>query len=406
MNIVMIMSVFGLHAIGGAERTAGVLAANLARRGHQVSILTLGMVGSSISHGLNDAGVTVWQIPLAQIYDPYGLDGSPKQGSVSAFKKAVWHLIDVYNPVMARDTGRVLASIKPDIVMTHTLQGFSVSVWNEVKKTGAKLVHMTHDHALICPSTAMTKGAKVCERPCLQCSVYGRMRNALARVPDVVVGPSRIILDRHQKFGWFERVSSMRVIPNALPNDWPRSDGPLVPHRPMVFGFLGRLDESKGIDTLLAALKQLPVDSYKVKVGGSGDGMKARERWLDASVPFENVEFLGVVNSAQFMTQIDVLITPSRAHETFCNVVMEAGCLGRPAIVSDRGALPERVMHGQCGWIFSAGDEIQLARVMGHCIANPGEVVSKGALALQSRANYEAENQCDQFESLYQELMA
>jgi glycosyltransferase involved in cell wall biosynthesis len=85
---------------------------------------------------------------------------------------------------------------------------------------------------------------------------------------------------------------------------------------------------------------------------------------------------------------------------------MEAGCLGRPAIVSDRGALPERVMHGQCGWIFSAGDEIQLAGVMGHCIANPGEVVSKGALALQSRANYEAENQCDQFESLYQELMA
>jgi glycosyltransferase involved in cell wall biosynthesis len=332
------------------------------------------------------------------------LRGERTQESIPALKKAVWHLLDVYNPAMARDTRRVLTSIKPDIAMTHTLQGFSVAVWNEVKKTGAKLVHMTHDHALICPSTAMTKGAKVCERPCLQCLVYGKMRHAVAANPDVVVGPSQIILDRHRKFGWFENVADMRVIPNALPNNWPLCDGPVVPHRPMVFGFLGRLDESKGIDTLLAALNKLPANSYVVKVGGPGDSAKVREMWLDSNVPGEQVEFLGVVNSAHFMNQIDVLITPSRAHETFCNVVMEAGCLGRPAIVTDRGALPERVMHGQSGWIFPAGDEIELAKVMRHCIDHPDEVVAKGLMALQSRNNYEAEHQCDQFELLFQEL--
>lgn len=405
MKIAMVMSVYGKDAIGGAERTAGILANNLVQRGHEVSIVSLGAINSQESSFHTSFGAKVWQLPLSQIYDPYGLDGVKNQPPESTAKKALWHLRDVYNLRMASRVRDVFKKINPDIVMTHTLQGFSVAVWKEAKRAGAKIMHMTHDHALICPSTAMTKGAKVCESVCTQCAVYSKLRHGLATSPDIVVGPSQIILDRHRKFGWFEDVKDTCVIPNALPENWPESPLELTTQNPMVFGFLGRLDESKGVDTLLSAVKLLPEGSFKIKVGGQGDSQQLRDRWLDSKISEESVEFLGVVDAAEFLSHIDVLVTPSRAHETFCNVVMEAGCLGRPAIVSNRGALPERVDHGNCGWIFPAGDIQELAKSMTYCINNPLEVVSKGANARALRQSYSSQVQCDKFEALFQKMM-
>ena len=405
MKIAMVMSVYGEDAIGGAERTAAILANNLVRRGHEVSIVSLGAINSKESSFETEFGATVWQLPLAQIYDPYGLDGVKKPLPNSTIKKALWHFLDVSNVKMSSRVRRLFKKIQPDIVMTHTLQGFSVAVWKEAKRSGAKILHMTHDHALICPATAMTKGAKVCESVCIQCAIYSKMRKALATPPNVVVGPSQIILDRHRKFGWFGEIKEMKVIPNALPDDWPVMQHELVVNRTMVFGFLGRLDESKGVDTLLSALKYLPKGSFKIKLGGYGDAEQLRKLWLDSEIPADSVEFLGLVNAAEFLSSIDILVTPSRAHETFCNVVMEAGCLGRPAIVSDRGALPERVENGKSGWIFSAGDAQQLARLMHHCIANPEEVFLKGQNAQSLRSSYSSQVQCDKFEVLFQDML-
>ena len=405
MKIAMVMSVYGKDAIGGAERTAGILANNLVRCGHEVTIVSLGAINSKESSFQTEFGVNVWQLPLSQLYDPYGLDGVKNQPPVSSIKKALWHLLDVYNLRMALRVRAVFRKISPDIVMTHTLQGFSVAVWTEAKRVGAKIVHMTHDHALICPATAMTKGPKVCESVCTQCAVYSKMRNVLATLPDVVVGPSQIILDRHRKFGWFGDVKSTCVIPNALPESWPDSPIELATRSPMVFGFLGRLDESKGVDTLLSAIKFLPEGCFKIKLGGHGDSKQLRDRWLDPQVPETSVEFLGVVNAAEFISNIDVLVTPSRAHETFCNVVMEAGCLGRPAIVSNRGALPERVEHGNSGWIFPAGDIQELAKLMNNCIKNPIDVISKGVNARSLRESYSSRVQCDKFEMLFKEML-
>jgi glycosyltransferase involved in cell wall biosynthesis len=406
MNIAMVMSVFGENAIGGAERTASVLAANLIRRGHQVSVVALGPIGSQISKKIDKHEVSIWHVPLVQRYDPYSLDGTKNSLPPSAVEKALWHLGDIYNRAMAKSVKYVFQEIKPDIVMTHTLQGFSVSVWTEAKRAGAKLVHMTHDHALICPATAMTRGSKVCEKVCKQCAVYGNLRHMFAVKPDAVVGPSKIILERHHRFGWFNDVEIMRAIPNALPEDWPFAVTPMATQHPLIFGFLGRIDESKGIDTLLEALAHLLHGTFKVKIAGQGDADQAKQRWLSSSVQQESVEFVGLVNAADFLNQVDVLVTPSRAHETFCNVVMEAGCLGRPAIVSDSGALPERVAQGASGWIFPAGDAMKLARTMQYCIDHPDQVLVKGLAALQARPTYDVQRQCTSFESLCKELVS
>ena len=122
MKIAMVMSVYGKDAIGGAERTAGILANNLVRRGHEVTIVSLGAIDSKESNFETEFGVKVLQLPLSQLYDPYGLDGVKNQPPASSIKKALWHLLDVYNLKMALRVRAAFRKISPDIAMYESLQ--------------------------------------------------------------------------------------------------------------------------------------------------------------------------------------------------------------------------------------------------------------------------------------------
>lgn len=407
MKITMLTTVYGKNAIGGAEKTAALLAQQLVKNGHQISIISLGAQGTSISHTQDEQGIEVWQIPLVQIYDPYNLKLKPTQNLTppSSYQKALWHLIDVYNPFMASQVKKTLKQIQPELVLTHALQGFSVSVWRVVKSLGIKLVHMTHDHALICPGTAMTKNAKNCEKICSQCSAYQVLRKTVAVQPDAIVGPSEVILKRHASYQWFNSIRLQQVIPNAIANEWPLTTSPVLLQAKWRFGFLGRLDESKGLDTLLEACSLLPANSFSLQIAGSGPLEKFKKMAQDFHLNEDTVQLVGAVNAVEFLQQIDILVTPSRAFETFSNVVMEASCSARPSIVSDRGALPERVQNGKSGWIFKAGDATDLAKVMLHCIDSPNEVLAKSQAALSMREQYSLEKQTHLFETLLTQVL-
>jgi glycogen synthase len=426
MKIVALMSVYGERAVGGAERTAYGLAKNLVARGHTVHLLSLSPKGQPASTPRVDEGVQCEFIPLWQLYDPFDSDYMAKeqkpknrmQHIASKLRKALWHVIDIYNLRMAWEVRKKLKRIRPDVMCTHTLQGFSVAVWAAAKSLGIKVVHMTHDHALICPSTAMTRGDKVCERVCASCTVFSVTRRGLASMPDAVTGPSEVVLQRHQQFGWFRQIPMRLAIPNALPADWSSfaaDQVPLAPEqytteRPLVFGFLGRVDESKGADTLMRALCQLSDDvlgRWRMVYAGQGS-MRQLQTWVLASTngpalwakvsPY--VTCLGLVKANDYLRSIDVLITPSRAHETFCNVVLEAASLARPAIVSDKGALPERIEKGASGWMVAAADDAALAEQMSALLRNPAEVHQKAQKAWELSQAYTAKRQGDLMEAL------
>jgi glycosyltransferase involved in cell wall biosynthesis len=301
MKIAMLMSVYGDRAVGGAERTAFELAKQLVERGHFVYILSLGPKGSPTPPSTVNQGVHCEYIALRQWYDPFHASAAAVQATGfmqkiwRSVKKAVWHLTDIYNPLMAREVRNKLKIIKPDVFFTHTLQGFSVGAWNAAHSLNIKVLHMTHDHALICPGTAMTKGVKACEKVCTSCQLYSSLRHGVAIAPAAIVGPSEIILRRHRQFGWFENISHQVAIPNALPANWPRisKDEIANPLRqdssaltePIVFGFLGRLDESKGADTIAQALGLLPKElkgRWRMRFAGAGT-MDSIRQWVLAA---------------------------------------------------------------------------------------------------------------------------
>jgi glycosyltransferase involved in cell wall biosynthesis len=124
--------------------------------------------------------------------------------------------------------------------------------------------------------------------------------------------------------------------------------------------------------------------AFEVHIGGVGsesDEVWARE-FISSRNLAQQVVLHGRVDTPRFLADKHVLVAPSRARETFNMAVLEAAACAMPSIVADRGALPERVLHGRSGWVFPVGDAAALAQAILHCMANPAEVRAKASLAL------------------------
>jgi glycosyltransferase involved in cell wall biosynthesis len=91
----------------------------------------------------------------------------------------------------------------------------------------------------------------------------------------------------------------------------------------------------------------------------------------------------------------DVFVLPSEGrHETWGLAVNEAMHLSRPAILSDHvGCHPDLLVSGETGWLFPAGDETALARVLREALSLPREKIAalgRAAAARVAGFNHEA----------------
>lgn len=125
--------------------------------------------------------------------------------------------------------------------------------------------------------------------------------------------------------------------------------------------FVGRLDRQKGFDVLLRAMERLgPGVSLRVAgtaVVGTGEA--------SAALP-DNVHLLGWLDEtaiAEELDRCDVLVVPSR-WEGFGLVAIEAMRAGRPVVAARVGGLPEVVVDGETGVLFTPGDADALAAAL------------------------------------------
>jgi glycosyltransferase involved in cell wall biosynthesis len=151
--------------------------------------------------------------------------------------------------------------------------------------------------------------------------------------------------------------------------------------------FVGRLSPEKGVDTLLAAWSRL---GRHVPLKVVGDGPGAREV-AGAAERRPEVTWLGHQPAAavsELMGQASVLVFPSRWHETFGLVVIEAFAKGTPVIAARVGAMPEMVDHGRTGLLFRAGDADDLAAQVEWAFGHPAEL---SRMREEARREFEAE---------------
>ncbi|MEK7728915.1 MAG: glycosyltransferase family 4 protein [candidate division KSB1 bacterium] len=136
----------------------------------------------------------------------------------------------------------------------------------------------------------------------------------------------------------------------------------IPPHAP-VLGFVGQLDERKGLGVLLSAFELIQQRLPEARLVLAGEGplremieSEIREQGWERSVLLAGF----VDDAAAIMQAIDVLLLPSY-WEGFGIVILEAMACGRPVITTNISSMPEIVDDGRTGYLIPPGATAALA---------------------------------------------
>lgn len=357
MKVVLLNTLYHPHRVGGAERSVQLLAEGLLKQGREVVVVTLCKPGASPNQEIIN-GVRVYRLPLQNSYWPFEYGHSKP----NILRRALWHYRDRYNQVMGQGVKEILKREKPILLHTHNITGFSVAVWDVAKSLDIPIIHTIRDYSLLCPRGMYRRGRN-CVKPCKICWAYSKIKQKASALVDIAVGVSRFTLERHLTYGFFPN-ATRAVVHNPVP--LPLEE--LIRNRDnrraeLRFGYLGGLAPHKGVEDLLNALRKLKDEGF-IKLLIAGRGVKKYEEALRKLTENLPVTFLGFVPPETLFNQIDVLVVPSRWHEPFGRVVLEAFSFGVPVIASDHGGIPEVVEKGITGWLYDPDDPESLKQAL------------------------------------------
>ncbi len=127
--------------------------------------------------------------------------------------------------------------------------------------------------------------------------------------------------------------------------------------------YVGRIASEKGLDVLMAAVKNLDRAGVSFKLVLVGDG-PAREQLAKTSP--DNVIFVGYKSGRELQelyASADIFVFPSTT-ETFGNVILEAMCSGLPVVAARAGGVIDNVLDMYNGIGFQPGDAIDMAKAI------------------------------------------
>ena len=279
--------------------------------------------------------------------------------------------------LQARDKLRELLGVfDPRIAHVHNIyHHLSPSILPLLRDRGIPVVMTVHDLKLACPAYTMMRGNKPCEscrggrvhnvlvNRCIkgsaalsalvmvEAALHRLLRSYESSVARFIV-PSRFVLETLVRWGWPREV--FVHIPNFVDVERFRPAG--VGRR---FVYCGRLDELKGVETLVraAALAQQPVT-----IVGRG-AQEARLHRLAAELGAD-VSFAGYLTKdalIEVLQSARAVVVPSECNENAPLALLEAYATARPVIGSAIAGIPELIREGETGALFPTGDVPALA---------------------------------------------
>lgn len=192
--------------------------------------------------------------------------------------------------------------------------------------------------------------------------------------PRIVANSQAIVDEMEQEYKIRFDPARLTRIPHGL-SDWsalPRTTPESLPSGSLRLLFVGRLEERKGIDTLLACAKRLLLRHPYVHLDLVGNdtitGPKGRtfkdifESDPEAHAVRDRVTFHGTVSDERlrgFYHACDIFVAPSR-FESFGLMLVEGMMFGKPVIGCNAGGMVEVVENGVSGLLAEPGDQTSL----------------------------------------------
>lgn len=366
MHVLMVLHNYPPEFRGGVERAVEGAVQGLLALGHKVTVLAGSERTAAEPHVVREChgGVDVWRLVREDIFrtpmDPF--DG----GLVPLYEQA-------------------LATIKPDVVHIHHWWNLGDDIARRAVALGFPVVLTLHDFFTSCSLFfRLPDGQTLCEKkeeagscgPCLfkrygvderELGILAAARASAFRAEAAAAGC--VLAPSHSHAQLLARFLGIRE-PDVLglPTDElapGAAAGVSFPRGPLRILHFGNLSRLKGVELLAAAVELADPEGGAIELSLAGE-------LVEQDLKLGRARHEGAFDHARLRTlaaAADVAVFPSLAAESYGMVVDEALRLGLPVIVSDRGALKERI--GTRGLSVSVDSPHPLAELLQKVLAKP-----------------------------------
>ncbi len=137
-----------------------------------------------------------------------------------------------------------------------------------------------------------------------------------------------------------------------------------------VFGFVGRITKDKGIDEILQAFQNVKGESKLLLIGEKeGIATLNPDLWENAQNNEKIIIHNSVTDIERYYAAIDALLLPSY-REGFGNVIIEAGAVGTPAIISNIPGPIDAVIPDETAKLVNVKNVASLQKTMEEFLEN------------------------------------
>lgn len=344
MKVCYFSNLYPPYVIGGAEKYVYQLACSISKHADVVVVTTSPYIHASVSY---QNGVKVHRIYPTNLCSIHNLAEKP------FYTRALWYMIDTWNPHSYFLVKRILSRERPDIVHTHIATGLSPSIFSAIKAMGYPHVHTLHGYSLITPNMMKMRSNLVHK-------TYTKFMRLMARSIDVVVSPSKFMMHQHQKLGFFDNTKKL-IIPHGVEsiNQYPHKD-----YEVLHILYVGQLSKHKGLHILIRAFRKLSQTNVRLHIVGHGSlaGEVSQLASRDSRVTFHS--YVTEEQLRDLYSKASLVVVPSIWFEPFGLVIIESFSFGTPVLASAVGAIPELVKDGYNGILSKPGDVENLRLAM------------------------------------------
>ena len=195
MKYCLINNLFPPFSRGGSEKIVRLLSAGLSQRGRVLLITT--QPGNDYPEQLEN-GIKVIRLKPRNIY--YLLEDYKKNPA----EKFLWHFLDLVCRKTCSELERILKEEKPDFVMTHNLKGLSLAGFRAIRNLKLTQIHTLHDYQLLDPHGSFHRQGQNLPLNGPFYRFYRYLTRLSIKSPDLVISPSRYVLEKHLEYGFFE----------------------------------------------------------------------------------------------------------------------------------------------------------------------------------------------------------
>lgn len=385
--------------VGGIEHMVEDMSAELAKRGHEVSVATLHQPGAepvgSDQVPVHPLGTSVHAVP--------GIKLDPERH----------HAPPAPDPTTTLHLRRLMERYRPDVVHAHDWLIHSYLPLD--RRSPATLILSMHDYGLTCATKRYMHHGAVCDGPgnakCVRCAcgVYESVAKGttaalgtrlsdrrVRRHVDVFLPVSTAVRD----FCRLGPGDVHRVVPNFVAGSPPPLEGDpdleRLPDGPFVLYF-GDVSEEKGVDNLVAAYRKLDSAPPLVLIGRRFPGQIEDTAGAIALGPMPHAFVLEAVRRSLFT------VAPSVWSDPFPVVALETAAAGKPIVASAIGGLRDSVSDGETGFLVPPGDRAALGSALRRLLEDEDLRTRMGKAAAARQASlFTPDRVVPQYEEAYE----